>query len=52
MREVVGPALPEGPDPLAELFCVVPIDMIAPAPLERAVSTAGGAALTGWNNSC
>jgi predicted flavoprotein YhiN len=42
MREAVGPSLPECPDELAELAKAVPIELTAPAPLERAISTAGG----------
>lgn len=45
MREAVGPALPDDPDKLAELARAVPIELKAPAPLERAISTAGGIAL-------
>lgn len=46
MREAVGPALPEDPDALADLAHAVPIELKAPAPLERAISTAGGIELT------
>jgi len=46
MREAAGPALPEDPDKLAELAQAVPIELKAPAPLERAISTAGGIELT------
>ncbi|WP_316976183.1 BaiN/RdsA family NAD(P)/FAD-dependent oxidoreductase [Shumkonia mesophila] len=46
MREAVGTSLPESPDALADLARAVPIKLKAPAPLERAISTAGGIALT------
>jgi hypothetical protein len=42
MREAVGTSLPESPDALADLARAVPIELTAPAGLERAISTAGG----------
>ncbi len=42
MREAVGPSLPEDPDEMVHLVHAVPIELAAPAPLERAISTAGG----------
>lgn len=45
MREAVGPALPQSPEALAELVRAVPITLTATAPLERAISSAGGIAL-------
>ncbi|MDX9861671.1 MAG: TIGR03862 family flavoprotein [Rhodospirillales bacterium] len=46
MREAAGPSLPADPDALADLVRAVPIELKAAAPLERAISTAGGIALS------
>ncbi len=46
MREAAGPSLPAGPEALAGLAQAVPLELIAPAPIERAISTAGGIALS------
>jgi len=45
MREAVGPSLPREPAALAALVRAVPIELTAPAPLARAISSAGGIAL-------
>ena len=42
MREAVGPSLPKSPDALADLVGAVPTELTAPAPLARAISSAGG----------
>ncbi len=46
MREAAGPSLPADPEALAGLAQAVPITLTAPAPIERAISTAGGIALS------
>lgn len=45
MRETTGNALPEDPKEMARLAKNVPIRLLAPLPLARAISTAGGIAL-------
>jgi uncharacterized flavoprotein (TIGR03862 family) len=42
LREATGNALPKGSDALAALVKGVPIPVLAPFPLARAISTAGG----------
>lgn len=42
LREAVGLALPESPDKLADLIQAVPLTLVAPFSLERAISSAGG----------
>ena len=42
MREAVGPELPDEPAALARLVKAVPVVVVAPQPIERAISTAGG----------
>lgn len=42
MREATGLSLPENPGELAELIQAVPVDLVAPFSLERAISSAGG----------
>lgn len=44
LREAAGGALPEEPVPLAALIKAVPLTLTGMAPLERAISTAGGVA--------
>lgn len=46
LREGVGGALPREPDGLAALIKAVPLVLTGPQPLARAISTAGGVALT------
>lgn len=45
LREAAGIALPDRPEALARLIKDVPVALLAPAPIERAISTAGGIAL-------
>jgi uncharacterized flavoprotein (TIGR03862 family) len=42
LHEAVGPCLPAGITELAKLIKAVPLRLVAPQPLERAISTAGG----------
>ena len=42
LREVLGPQLPTDPDLLAGAIKGLPIRLLAPRPLDRAISTAGG----------
>ena len=44
LREATGNALPADADELSALVHAVPVDLVAPRPLERAISTAGGVA--------
>ncbi len=47
LREAAGAALPADPDALAGLIKAVPLRLHAMAPIERAISTAGGLRLDG-----
>ena len=46
LREAAGPSLPDRPEALAGLVKAVPITLLAPAPIGRAISSAGGIALS------
>ena len=45
LREATGNALPTDPDELAALIKAVPVVLVAPQAIDRAISTAGGIAL-------
>ncbi|MDP4002841.1 TIGR03862 family flavoprotein [Methylobacterium sp. NEAU K] len=45
LREAAGAALPAEPEALAGLIKAAPLDLTASAPIERAISTAGGVRL-------
>jgi hypothetical protein len=45
LREATGNRLPTSPDELARLIRAVPIVLVAPQPIDRAISSAGGIAL-------
>ena len=47
LREATGNKIPRDLDALAELLSSVPVTLLAPRPIERAISTAGGVALAG-----
>jgi predicted flavoprotein YhiN len=47
LREAAGVALPADPDALAGLIKAAPLRLHAMAPIERAISTAGGVGLDG-----
>lgn len=46
LREAAGVALPDRPETLAELIHALPLALTGTAPIERAISTAGGIALS------
>ena len=45
LREAAGPNLPAEPEALAGLIKAAPLDLVSSAPIERAISTAGGVRL-------